>query len=39
MKAEFFKDANGDIWFFYAKDIQVRLITNNKMLDREEANK
>lgn len=24
MKAEFFKDANGKIWFFYARGIQTR---------------
>lgn len=39
MKAEFFKDANGDIWFYYAKDIQMRMVTSNKLVDREEANK
>jgi hypothetical protein len=24
MKAEFFKDYNGEIWFYYCKDICVR---------------
>lgn len=24
MKAEFFKDHNGEIWFFYCRDINVR---------------
>ena len=24
MKAEFLKDENGNIWFFFARDIQIR---------------
>ena len=39
MKAEFFKDMNGKIWFFYARGIQVRDSPNIKGLNVAEANK
>ena len=29
MKAEFLKDENGNIWFFYATNIQVRSRVKN----------
>ena len=30
MRCEFMKDENGQIWFFYASDIQVRCMRNNQ---------
>ena len=37
MKAEFFKDMNGKIWFFYAKGIQCRDCPNTKVLNVDKA--
>lgn len=39
MKAEFFKDTNGKIWFFYARGIQCRTNTNTKALNCDDAKK
>ena len=39
MKAEFFKDENGFIWFFYAHDIFVRKNLNRQMMSSEDAKK
>ena len=39
MKAEFFKDMNGKIWFFYARNIQCRDSPNKKALNVDEAKK
>ena len=39
MKAEFFKDSNGKIWFFYARGIQCRNSPNTKALNCDDAKK
>jgi hypothetical protein len=39
MSAEFFKDENGFIWFFYAHNIQGRKILNKKAMNSEDAKK
>ena len=37
MKAEFFKDMNGKIWFFYARGIQCRDSPNTKTFNVDKA--
>lgn len=39
MKAEFMKDENGNIWFYYASDIQVRpsKAKHNNLYDNSKA--
>lgn len=37
MKAEFFKDHNGWIWFYYAQNIHVRQISTGNALSSEDA--
>lgn len=37
MKAEFYKDENDWMWFFYAKDIHVRECKTNKGLSNVDA--
>ena len=39
MQAEFFKDENGFIWFFYASNIQVRKNLSKSAVNSEEAKK
>lgn len=39
MKAEFFKDLNGKIWFYYAKNIYCRDCPNDKALNCDDAKK
>ena len=39
MKAEFFKDENDFIWFYYAKDIYMRKNKHKKALSNDDAKK
>ena len=39
MQAEFFRDENGFIWFFYAHNIYGRKILNKKTMNSEDAKK
>ena len=39
MKAEFIKDENGWIWFFYSKDIYIRKNKNRQGLSNVDAKK
>ena len=37
MKAEFYKDENDWMWFFYAKDVHIRECKTNKGLSNVDA--
>ena len=37
MKAEFFKDTNGKIWFYYARDINIRNCVSERENNAEDA--
>ena len=39
MKAEFFKDENDFIWFYYAKEIYMRKNIHRKALSNDDAKK
>lgn len=39
MKAEFFKDAHKDIWFYYAHNIQTKKSDKPKMMSSIDAKK
>jgi len=39
MKAEFFKDENDFIWFYYAKDIYMRKNKHKKAMSNDDAKK